>query len=137
MVALQRDEYQVLTTTEPADLDMYLKFQKKALLEETDPARKNLLASYIDTYTRNLSTAQLISRRHYILRRHPIHGGEYQHLQTAAQALGSRLDEMQRTISKAFEGVAVRAELLRAQDLYDLLAMTYNYTDYQLLRARG
>lgn len=137
LVAWQRDEYQVLTTTEPADLETYLKYQKRAFVAEPDPTRKNLIASYVDTYTRNLSTSQLISRRHYVLRRQPIHGPEYQHLQAAAQALRNRLDEMQRTLTKAFEAATIRAGILTAQDLYDLLAMTYNYSDYQLLRARG
>lgn len=118
---------QYLDITMPVNFEEYLLSYKKRYLQEKNPARKELIASYIDDFNEKTYHNTMSTKRHFLVLREKMTDKSLAVLDSKVQDLNDKVTSYINRLEDSFENYDLQAKKLFTDELIHLLKNQFNY----------
>lgn len=126
------DTYQFHEPTVPVNMTPYLNGLKRKYLylKESSPEQSfkiQLLASYIDHFTKIQNAKNMTTKQHLVILKVPIKNKSMESLELAAKNLAEKLDQARRDIEESLSDYDVTVNVVNNQELLGILKDLINF----------
>lgn len=122
-----KEKQQYLDITMPVNFEDYILAYKKRYLQETNPARKQLIASYIDYFNSKVYRNEMSTKRHLLVIREKITDKSLTSLDKKVSDLDEKVNHYINRLEDAFEQHDLQAKKLYADEIIAVLKNLFNY----------
>ncbi|MCI3027544.1 conjugal transfer protein [Desemzia sp. C1] len=122
-----KEKQQYLDITMPVNFDDYILAYKKRYLEENNPARKQLIASYIDYFNNKVYRNEMSTKRHLLVIREKITDKSLTSLDKKVSDLDEKVNHYINRLEDAFEQHDLQAKKLYGDEIIAVLKNLFNY----------
>lgn len=122
-----KEKQQYLDITMPVNFEDYILAYKKRYLQETNPARKQLIASYIDYFNSKVYRNEMSTKCHLLVIREKITDKSLTSLDKKVSDLDEKVNHYINRLEDAFEQHDLQAKKLYADEIIAVLKNLFNY----------
>ncbi|WP_413473926.1 TrsD/TraD family conjugative transfer protein [Streptococcus parauberis] len=127
-----KEEHQYSDTTIPVNMTNYIVNQKKKYIEEmelenTNNFKKELIASYIDHWTKVQQKKAMTTKKHILTVKVKLHDKTEESLLQAVQDLTEKLNQTKKDLEDSLSDFDIQAQILPVQEIEMILKNLINF----------
>jgi len=121
------EQQQYFDMTMPVKFDDYILSYKKRYLEEQNPERKKLIASYIYDFNKKIANNTMSTKRHFLVIKEKITDKSLENLEAKVQDLNENVLTYINRLEDSFEQYDLQAKKLYPDEIIEVLKNQFNY----------
>jgi len=121
------EQQQYFDMTMPVKFDDYILSYKKRYLEEKNPERKKLIASYIDDFNDKTVNNTMSTKRHFLVIKEKITDKSLENLEAKVQDTNEKVSNYINRLQDNFEQYDLQAKKLYPDEIIEILKNQFNY----------
>jgi len=121
------EQQQYFDMTMPVKFNDYILSYKKRYLEEKNPERKKLIASYIDDFNDKTVNNTMSTKRHFLVIKEKITDKSLENLEAKVQDTNEKVSNYINRLQDNFEQYDLQAKKLYPDEIIEILKNQFNY----------
>lgn len=123
------EQQQYFDMTMPVKFEDYILSYKKRYLQEKNPERKKLIASYIDDFNDKTVNNTMSTKRHFLVIKEKITDKTLENLEAKVQDTNEKVSNYINRLQDNFEQYDLQAKKLYPDEIIEVLKNQFNYND--------